>query len=458
MRESKTTIYKLTSLIGILLLIITNCAAQTSPSDREIITRIDEYMQALTKLGWFSGSILIAKDGKTLVSKGYGMANLEYDIPNTPHTKFRLASVTKQFTTMAILMLQEQGKLNVEDPICRYLPDCPKAWNEITIRHLMTNTSGIPDFVNLLSLEMRRLPSPPLTTIALVKDKDLEFKPGERFSYSNSGYIILGFIIEKVSGKSYESFLGENVFKPLRMVNSGYDHPELILKNRAYGYHLEGDNLVNAPFLDMSRAHAAGALYSTVEDLFLWDQSLYTGKLVSNKSLAEIFAPFKGNYGYGWYIATQFNRRVVYHSGGIEGFASHIARYPDEKLSIIILSNLSVAPVSKTGRELAAIVFGEQYTVPRRRQAIKVDYKILDSYVGQYEIAPNNNVTITKQGDRLIMQIREQPKVELFPESESKFFRKTVDLQITFTKGETRQVTNMVFHVDERELIARKVK
>src|ERR1044072_4437722 len=266
MKESKTTIYKLTSLIGILLLIITSCAAQTSPSDHEIIARIDEYMQALTKLGWFSGSILIAKDGKVLVSKGYGMANLEYDIPNTPHTKFRLASVTKQFTTMAILMLQEQGKLNVEDPVCRYLPDCPKAWNEITIRHLMTNTSGIPDFVNLLSLEMRRLPSPPLTTIALVKDKDLEFKPGERFSYSNSGYIILGFIIEKVSGKSYESFLGENVFKPLRMVNSGYDHPELILKDRADGYHLEGDNLVNGPFLDMSRAHAAGALYSTVED------------------------------------------------------------------------------------------------------------------------------------------------------------------------------------------------
>jgi CubicO group peptidase (beta-lactamase class C family) len=440
------------------LLLVTECAAQASPSNQQVIARVEQYMQALTELGWFSGSILIAKEGKVLISKGYGRANLEHDMPNTPQTRFRLASVTKQFTTMAIMILQERGKLDVEDHVSKYLPDCPKAWAGVSIRHLMTNTSGIPDFVNLLSIEKRRLPSPLTTTIALVKDKPLEFKPGERFSYSNSGYILLGYIIEKVSGVSYESFIQANIFKPLGMGNSGYDHPELILKDRASGYFLDGDNLVNAPFLDMSRAHAAGALYSTVEDLFLWDQSLYTQKLVSNKSLEAILTPFRENYGYGWYITSQFKRRVVYHSGGIEGYASHIARYPDDKLSIIILSNLSVAPVFKTARDLSAIVFQEEYRIPKRPDVSRVDEKILDSYVGQYEIAPGNLVTISKEGDRLMMRIREQQKVELFPKSRAEFFRKVVDLSMTFIKDETGLATYMVFHVDGRELRARKIK
>lgn len=451
-------IHQLAMLIVVWLLLITNYPAQTDTSHQELVPKVDEYINALVKLGWFRGSILIAIDSKELVSKGYGMANLEHNVPNTPQTKFRLASVTKQFTAMAILMLQQQGKLNVHDPVCKYVLDCPKAWDGVSIHHLLTHTSGIPDFVDFLSLEARRLPSPIASTIAVFKDKPLNCKPGEKFSYSNSGYILLGYIIEKVSGKTYELFLAENIFHPLKMMDTGYDYSSSILKHRAAGYYFEGDTLVNAPYLDLSRAHAAGALYSTIKDLFRWDQALYTEKLVSKNSLDAMFTPFKENHGYGWYISTQFNHRVIRHSGGIEGFASHIARYPDDKVSIIVLSNLSVAPAFKISRDLAAIVFGEKYDVPKEGQVIKVDPPIYEAYVGQYEMAPNNIVTITKEGDRLMMQFSGRPKVELFPESETEFFRKVVDLPITFVKNEKGRVSQMTLHVDGEDIRAKKIK
>lgn len=326
------------------------------PSDQHIIFKADIYLSKLTKARLFSGSVLIARNGKVLVRKGYGEADREKHLVNTAQTKFRLGSTTKQFTAMAILILEARGKLNVQDRICTYLADCPTTWQQITIHHLLTHTSGIPDFTSFPDFKITmRSPSSPTETIARFKDKPLAFQPGEKFSYSNSGYVVLGAIIEQASGKRYEAFLQENIFVPLQMVDSGYDHNNGDL---AVGYRNQ-TNL--ADFIDMSIPYAAGGLYSTVEDLYRWDQALYTDKLIPKNLRDKMFTPFGGfGYGYGWGIGKEGDRPVVSHIGGIQGFSSSIARYPNDKVVIIVLGNREDGNSGDIGVQLAKIVFGEK--------------------------------------------------------------------------------------------------
>lgn len=345
-------------LLVLLLVYLTSCSGQT------LQEKVDEYLNAYEKLGKFSGSVLIAQDGKVLVSKGYGLANHEHNIPNAPLTKFRIGSITKQFTAAAIIQLQENGSLNVDDPLTKYIPDYPSG-EKITLHHLVTHSSGIP---NLTSFPEHRktimIPSPVEKTILRFKDIPLEFAPGEQFKYSSSGYLLLGIIIEKVSGKTYEEFIKENIFLPLGMVNSGYDHHSSILKHRASGYNISKEGRVNAPYLDMSIPHGGGALYSTVEDLYLWDRALYTEKILKRASLDKMFTPFKGNYGYGWRIDTIFGHKRIHHGGSIFGFQTHIARYVDDNIFIVFLCNQRPINTKKISEDLAAIVFGKKYKLP----------------------------------------------------------------------------------------------
>ena len=353
-------------LCGILL-VSAACASQSPsaplvpPSAQVIVSKTDAYLNKLTKRNDFSGSVLIARNGEILVSNGYGKANREKDTPNTAQTKFRLASVTKQFTAMAILILQAQGKLDVQDPISKYLPDCPAAWQNITVHHLLTHTSGIPNFTNLPDYQTTKgLPATPLEIIARFKDKPLDFQAGEKWSYSNSGYVVLGFIIEKVSGKTYEAFLQKNIFVPLRMADSGYDHNNTDL---ATGYVNQSNK--PADFLDMSIPYAAGGLYSSVEDLNRWQQALYTEQLISVELLDNMFTPFAPmpdsdglGYGYGWVIGKEGGHPVVGHISGIEGFTTAITCYPDDKVAIIVLGNQENVGVYDISVHLAKIVFG----------------------------------------------------------------------------------------------------
>ena len=314
-----------------------------TPTSPYISTEIDTVLGNLAQQSLFTGSVLIAKQGRVLLSQGYGLADREWNIPNKPQTRFRLGSLTKQFTAMAILILESQGKLNVKDPICKYIPDCPSTWEAITIKHLLTHTSGIPDFLSFADYpSTRNVPSTPVQTIARFKDKPLEFQPGEKFSYSNSGYIVLGYIIKQVSGQTYEDFLKQSIFTPLNLRDTGYDHNSNSL---AVGYP-DRYSTLPADFIDMSIPYAAGGLYSTVEDLYRWEQSLSTDHLVPKTYLDEMFAPQVAipdsglAYGYGWITGKDpLGRSINAHSGGIEGFASTIARYPDDQVTIIILSN-----------------------------------------------------------------------------------------------------------------------
>jgi CubicO group peptidase (beta-lactamase class C family) len=341
-------------------------APAAPPGPEQLASRIEEYMAARVKRDHFSGSILIARDGKVLYTQGYGMANLEHDVPNTPQTKFRLGSITKQFTAMAVLILQERGKLNVHDKVKKHFPEAPAAWDEITIEHLLTHTSGIPNYTESLEF-LRTLPVRVSLKelIAKFKDRTLDFKPGAKFKYSNSGYIVLGQIIETISGKNYPTFMKEAIFVPLDMKDTGYDNATAIIKSRANGYTRRlGIVLTNCDYVDMSIPHAAGALYSTVLDLLKWDQALYTEKLVSRKSLQAMFTPHKDNYGYGWIIDKKFGAARYSHGGGIMGFVTTLERYPDEKLLVVALSNLETAPVWAVGNDLAAMAKGEKYSMP----------------------------------------------------------------------------------------------
>jgi len=284
------------------------------------------------------------------------------------------------------------------------------------------------------------LPSSLEETIARFKDKALEFAPGEKYNYSNSGYILLGAIIEKVSGQSYEMFLKENIFQPLKMMNTGYDHHSTILKDRAAGYCLSNEGLINAVYTDMSIAHAAGSLYTTAEDLYLWDRALYTEKLVKKSSLEN------------------FNRKVVAHSGGINGFTTRIARYLDDEVCVIVLINIEGMGVGDIARDLAAIVFGEKYEILQVRLPIEVDPRIYDSYIGEYELMSDFIVTITTENNRIFAQATGQNMFEIYPESEIKFFLKAFDAQLAFIKNEQGKVTEFIWHQGGKEFPSKKIK
>jgi CubicO group peptidase (beta-lactamase class C family) len=312
----------------------------------------------------FSGSVLVSLDGQILLSSGYRYANWELNVPNTSSTIFRLTSLTKPFTALAIMLLQERGQLDVNDPICRYLVDCPTAWQPITIHHLLTHTSGIPDYAAFPNALREAAISQPVTElIDSFRDKPLDFPPGTRFEYSNSGYVLLGAVIKSVSGMSYAVFLFNNIFSPLSMKDSGYESASQIIKNRAGGYTIDGRALENSSHIDPSNLYSAGGLYSTVEDLYRWNQALNTSQLVSQPTLDKIFTPrvaapkYGAEYGYGWIISESKGHPLVWHSGSLPGFNNYLAHYPDDHVDIIILSNLDTSDVLAIARGIEDIIF-----------------------------------------------------------------------------------------------------
>lgn len=342
-------------------------AAATLAPAQVAVERLEQHVQAYFEQEKFTGTVLVAQAGRTVLAKGYGMANYEWNVPNTPSTKFRLASLTKQFTAAAILHLAERGKLSVDDPIARHLSDTPDRWQAITIHHLLTHTSGIPNFTSFPDYnKTMMLPSPAGETMKRFVDKPLDFDPGTKYSYSNSGYVLLGLIIEKASGMSYADYVWRNIFEPLGMQDSGYDSWEEVIPQRASGYTRDGDRLRNALYIDMSIPGGAGALYSTVEDLKKWDEALYTDKLLPPAAIAKMFTPFRDNYAYGWFVRQLDGKTVVGHTGGINGFATSIVRVPDDRILVVALSNVLPSQAARLSQELVQLMQGREVALPTR--------------------------------------------------------------------------------------------
>jgi CubicO group peptidase (beta-lactamase class C family) len=347
------------SLLLVLVLLLSACDIanhEASGQEPSLTSRLDAFFTTEVKEKVFSGSVLIVKGGKVLLRKGYSMADWRHQLPNTPTTKFHIASLTKAFTAMAILILQERGKLHVQDHICLYVSACPIPWQPITIQQLLTHTSGMTaDLSSTDLIPLQGVPSSPQRNLLVLEKKGLDYPPGTQFSYSNVGYMLLGYLIEKVAQEPFALFLQKNILNPLHMTNTGFTQKDSDVANLATGYSQWQSPIAYEPYLSIG--FAAGGLYSTVDDLSRWDQALYTQQLVSQKSLDAMFTPYvsvcpefcppsfsfsKQGYGYGWFIGKEAPsaRRVIWAPGVVDGFHAYLMRYLDDKVSIIVLSNL----------------------------------------------------------------------------------------------------------------------
>jgi CubicO group peptidase (beta-lactamase class C family) len=396
----------------------------------------------------FSGSVLVAKDGVPVWRESFGAADREWDVANTADTKFRLGSITKQFTATAILQLVEQGKLSVDDPISKYYADAPPAWAKVTIKHLLTHTSGIPSYTGLPGFfdKESRSPLTPDGIIKLTRDKPLEFEPGSKYAYDNTGYIILGYVIEKVSGETYADYVDKHIFAPLGMKDTGYDVSGVILRHRASGYQGSKDGWKNADYLDMTLPYAAGSLYSTTGDLLIWDRALADGKILTPASRAAMFTDYGHHYGFGWRVDTVSGHERIGHGGGINGFSTGIARYPKDGVVAIVLANYNASPSNTLAENLAGLCVGA-WAPP---QAITLPTATLDRYVGAYVLSPSYTFTISRQGEQLISQGPNEPPLAIYASAPGEFFSKTASATFSFTQAGDAPATALVLHQGDK--------
>lgn len=360
--------------ISLLLLLLLVCLPLSAQAPDKAAA-LDALLAKYNEFGLFNGSVLVAEKGEVILAKGYGMANFEWQVPNTPATKFRLGSITKQFTSMLVMQLVEEGKLKLDAKLSDMLPYYRKdTGDKVTLHHLLTHTSGIPSYTGLPNF-MRDQTRDPYEVEAFVKkycSGDLEFEPGSKYAYNNSGYFLLGAILEHATGKKYEDLLQERILAPLGMDDTGYDRSDRIIPHRAAGYQKDFDGAKNAPYLDMSIPYAAGSLYSTVEDLHKWDRALYGTKLLSAAGKEKMFTAFLQDYAYGWVVTKAPGlkpdqpRNLILHGGGINGFNTLLIREPERQRLIVLLSNVPGPALNRISAAIAGTLDGGPVPPPQR--------------------------------------------------------------------------------------------
>ena len=389
----------------------------------------------------FSGAVLVAVDDQPVLRQGVGLADRELGVANTPETRFRIGSITKQFTATAILQLAEAGKLSIDDPVSKYYAAAPASWAKVTVRTLLTHTSGIPTYTAIPGFfdSTARLPHTPEELIRLTQDKPLEFEPGTQFAYDNTGYVILGYIIEKVSGQTYADYLQSHIFGPLGMTGSGYDSFSRIIPGRASGYEQGPTGWRNAAFLDMSGPFSAGALYSDVDDFVKWDRALNAGTLLSAASLKAMVTDYGHHYGFGWTIDQKWGQDRIWHNGGINGFVSSFQRYPKARIISVALSN-EMLDADKLAADLAGLCMGAP-VFPKQAQ---VPAGVLARYAGDYAPAAGAVISIDVRGDHLVAHVPGQQDSLLYPQSPRRFFDRTFDQTIAFETDAQGRVTDAV--------------
>lgn len=367
------------SLLTVFFLIACAQAPKETNTDNLKSEKIDELIGLYTDYEGFNGSVLVAHEGEIIYKKGFGLADMEWNISNQIDTKFRIASVTKSFTAMLIMQLVAENKLDLQQPIRTYLPDYPKPNSDlITIHHLLTHTSGtVRDYKNNIPINKYPDRQHPERLIEEFSGLPLEFTPGERFSYSNSGYMVLGVIIETITGKAFETVLQEKILDPLGMKNTGVDKHRPLIKHRAKGYFKGFGDYFNADYIDMSNIPAVGNMYSTVEDMLLWDQALYSEVLLPIKFMNLIFTEYipdhdyGGHHGYGWELKersignTIDKIETIGHSGAVQGFCALFTRIPSSKSAIILLNNTRRAYLNAITTAVTGILYDKPYEFPK---------------------------------------------------------------------------------------------
>lgn len=527
--------------------------------DRQLTAAFDKLLSEQFKSNETGAAALVSKNGKIVYKKAFGLANVELNVPMQSDNVFRIGSITKQITAVAILQLMEQGKLNLQDEITKFIPDYPTQGTKITIEHLLTHTSGIRNFSTIRdTVQFGRLDQSPKQMINHFKNQPMRFAPGTRWEYSNSGYFLLGYIIEQITGMSYAQYIEEKFFKPLGMNNSLYANDIRIVKNRAAGYAKPDKVLENASFVSLTQPYAAGSVQSSVEDLFKWQQAVQSYKLIKKETLDKAWSRYiltDGNptsYGYGWRQGYIQGSASLWHGGLIQGYMTMAMYLPEQDVFVTVLTNCECnSPVDITAK-LAALAIGKPYEasaitldknilqgyagvyenkegqlriitlsgdqlyaqtgrspkslikavkkdqfffendamttmdfirnskgeveqlITKSRtmietwsktnkpipseDGIKLDEKILDTYVGVYEITPEFGFTIIREKDRMFVQATGQEKFEIFAETETKFFVKINDAQMEFLKDASGKVIKVALLQGGRKNEARKVR
>ena len=402
-------------------------------------------------------AVMVRKDGEVVLSAGYGFANLEHGVKVTPTTVFQSGSVGKQFTAMAVMMLVEEGKLSLGDPVSKFLK-VPASWPKITIRHLLTHTSGLGDYPETFSLQKDCTED---ELLKMVTAQELDFEPGDKWAYSNLGYLTLGLVVHKVTGKFYGDFLQKRIFEKLGMKTARIINEADIIPNRAAGYRLEKGELKNQEWVAPSlNTTADGSLYLTLEDMAKWDEALDQQTLISPAGFEQMWTPVELNngnhesYGFGWNVEKNaLGHRLIEHGGAWQGFATYIGRHPEEHLSVVVFCNRAGANPDYIAKVVAG--YFVPGLAPRSRSSTRIDPAILNSYAGDYRLNNRLTVKMTVVDDHLETMWLGQ-KLFLAPESETFFFEEDSDRTVRFIRANGGQVTAAVISVPE-ELTLRRL-
>ncbi|MBS1544385.1 MAG: beta-lactamase family protein [Bacteroidetes bacterium] len=415
--------------IGIAICFATlNVSSGQSKQDKQLSKVLDDLLSAQFKPGTPGCAVLIAKKGEVVYQKGFGYADLELNVPVRPEMIFRIGSVTKQFTAIAILQLVEQGKISVKDSIQKFILDFPSKGQTITIENLLTHTSGITEYTQLDIPDpfIRRKDLTPEEIIRYFKDLPLEFRPSSKFKYSNTGYFLLGVIIERVTKKSYQDYMQQNIITPLGLTNTYYDDARQVIPNRAKGYKKNDTSFENTDFESATISFSAGALISNNADLYKWNRALQNHSVVRKETLEKALTPFqltdgtKSPYGYGWFIIDKDGSQSVQHGGNINGFKSNAIYFPTEDVFVSTLFNCECAPMEEISEQMAFLALGK---VPPGKKGIEVEESIMNTYVGKYVTPsdPNRPIMISKENGQLYAGVPGEWKAPLVALSKTKF-------------------------------------
>ena len=405
---------------------------------------LDKYMNAQVSINEFSGNVLIAQKGKIIFEKAFGMADREWNISNTINSKFQIGSITKQFTAACVLNLVEQRKLSLDDKLSKYFPNFPKA-DSVTIHMLLTHTSGIKNYTEVPEFwKVATVPLEKDSMVALIANQPYEFSPDSKWNYSNSGYFLLGYIIEKVSGQTYSDYVLNSIIKKAGMENTFVNRWDTILKYRAKGYQKETTGWQNAMFISMEAPYSAGAIISTVGDLYKWNNALFSNKIISTASLTKMITPYMNHYGYGLGIDTFQHHLRIGHSGGIPGFLTYLGRFPKDSIVVVVLSNNS-SNSPAIAAALAGILLDVPVVAPYKHKEVKIDSVILNQYIGKYVIGSSDTLEVIKKDGKLFRH-KPDSDIELKPESNTKFFyADESDKQIEFKLDKSGKIVNTFF-------------
>lgn len=459
-------------------LMLAHAARGADPADAGLADKIDHYLAARTALGQFSGVVLVANREGVIFQKACGYANLELRVANTVETTFEIASLSKAFTAAAILMLRDDGKLQLEDSVCRFLDGCDEAWKPIAIRELLHHTSGIPDYESALDMgsakyaDAMALSDAPRRQVDEARAKPLDFPPGTKFNYSNTGYLLLGFVIEKASGQSFEDYLRAKIFNPLNLEATGVIDRLRIQNGRAdgytgmadmpierlvAGYPLLGGPFARAMYTRLPSPEGDGGLYSDAGDLYRWVTALDGGKLLSEASRKEMMTPQLGSYGTGWFTRTRFGRTLRTHTGVLPGFVSIIDRFEEGELTVIVLSNIDTSRTSRIANAIEQMGFHLPYDTPVSHKIVSLAHDSAAPLIGKYKLEDGRIVTIAEGRRFLEAALPGQYIAGILPESARQFYMPLGEGTFTFSDEPAHALT-LIMHYDGNDLVAHRTE